>query len=350
MVDAKSLLALLRLCPLKSDTRPECVDSIEEDLVGRAERLALAVHMYVVGLGYVLTRTGEGTQSGADSARGFSADSMAKADTREQREGEAWNNTPGVYVFHYNSDGMQDAFHGDVVMKCLIAGQDLIVHVQCHREGVETTGPKQDDSLDECSVSLSIPEYTTGKGRQGSSSLGYKDLDALVTKLNCGIGMQLDSSMVRSTSESLSEKDTETGRKSGPSGGYSKGEMVPSDDDQIDNRDTRVGYGDVVPPGIRPPGSLSEPGGLGRGGGMMVGPHHPIFGPSRIDDPGYDPSIGEGRGGLPPGARWDPIGPPGTPGFRPSDFQRKKSSREHPHPDIMPPGRGAGTDWDSFFG
>eukprot|EP00890_Picochlorum_soloecismus_P001987 jgi/Picsp_1/278/NSC_00277-R1_probable proteasome inhibitor-like isoform 1 len=347
MVDAKSLLALLRLCPLKSDSRSECSCNIEEDIISRAEGLALAVHMYVVGLGYVLTRTGEGTQCGVDNARGYSADPIAKeADVREKIEHVDWNNTPGVYVFHYTSDGMQDTFHGEVVMKCLIAGQDLIVHVQRHKEGIETTEPENDDKFADCSVSLNIPEYTTGKGVQSSSNLGYKDLDALISKLNCGIGMQLEPSMVRPTPEGLSQRDTETRRNSGPPVGYTSVEMVPSDDDQID---TRVGYGDVVPPGIRHPGSLSEPGGLGRGGGMMVGPHHPIFGPSRIDDPGYDPSI-EGRGGLPPGARWDPIGPPGTPGFRPSDFQRRKSSREHPHPDIMPPGRGAGTHWDSFFG
>ena len=78
--------------------------------------------------------------------------------------------------------------------------------------------------------------------------------------------MQLEPSMVRPTPEGLSQRDTETRRNSGPPVGYTSVEMVPSDDDQID---TRVGYGDMVPPGIRHPGSLSEPGGLGRGGGMM---------------------------------------------------------------------------------
>ena len=350
MVDAKSLIALLRLCPLKANTPSNHGSNIEEDIVSRAERLTLAVHMYVVGLGYLLTRTGEGTQLEAENATGYKAESIAKDDGTERTEGSDWNNTPGVYVFHYTNDGTQDTFHGEVVMKSLVVGEDLIVHIQRHKEGIDTAEPKDDSILDECSVSLNISEYTTGEGVQGISNLGYKGLDALVSKLNSEIGVHLDPAKGQSTSEGLSERDTESQRKYVPPVGYNDGEMNPSHDgEQMDTRDTRVGYGDVVPPGIRPPGSLIEPGGLGRGGGMMVGPHHPIFGPRRIDDPEYDPSI-EGRGGLPPGARWDPIGPPGTPGFRPSDFQRRQSSREHPHPDIMPPGRGAGANWDSFFG
>jgi proteasome inhibitor subunit 1 (PI31) len=351
MVDAKSLLALLRLCPLKADTSSKYDSSIEEDIISRAERLTLAVHMYVLGLGYLLTRTGEGTQLEAENATGFSAEPIGRDDSTERTEGLSWNSTPGVYVFHYTTDGMQDVFHGEVDLKCLIVGEDLIVHVQRHKKEVDTKEASQDSVLDDCSMSLNILEYTTEKDVQVSSDLGYKGLDALVSKLNSGIGVHLDPATRVSASKGLSEKDTESQKTSVPPVGHNNGEMVPPHDgEQMDTRDTRVGYGDVVPPGIRPPGSLGEPGGLGRGGGMMVGPHHPIFGPSRIDDPAYDPSIEPSRGGLPPGARWDPIGPPGTPGFRPTDFQRRPSSREHPHPDIMPPGRGAGTNWDSFFG
>lgn len=68
------------------------------------------------------------------------------------------------------------------------------------------------------------------------------------------------------------------------------------------------------PPGCSNPGpaGLME-GGPRMGGGMLVGPGDPMFGPGRM---------GGGVGGppghaLPPGARWDPIGPPGLPGFHP---------------------------------
>lgn len=72
-----------------------------------------------------------------------------------------------------------------------------------------------------------------------------------------------------------------------------------------------IGSNDAVPPGFRPPGygSLQEPfpGGIGGTGGMHMGP----------DDPLIAGRAGRGRQGrsglLPPGARYDPIGPPGMP-------------------------------------
>ncbi len=69
---------------------------------------------------------------------------------------------------------------------------------------------------------------------------------------------------------------------------------------------------------MRPPGAPDIPGAPGflggggglpgvGGGGMHVGPDDPLFA-GRM-------GVGRGRGGglMPPGARWDPIGPPGMP-------------------------------------
>ena len=76
-----------------------------------------------------------------------------------------------------------------------------------------------------------------------------------------------------------------------------------------------LGASDVVPPGLRAPGQPGMgplPGvpGLGGTGGMHMGPNDPLFG----GHPGIRPPggmAGPGRGGMPPGARWDPIAPPG---------------------------------------
>ncbi|KAK4126435.1 hypothetical protein N657DRAFT_688965 [Parathielavia appendiculata] len=72
-----------------------------------------------------------------------------------------------------------------------------------------------------------------------------------------------------------------------------------------------AGAGGIGPGGLRRPGD-GEPGGLGNGGGGM----HPTF-----DDPlfrGPRPG-GDGDetfgGQVPPGARWDPLGPGGQPRF-----------------------------------
>ncbi len=72
-----------------------------------------------------------------------------------------------------------------------------------------------------------------------------------------------------------------------------------------------LGSHDAVPPGFCPPGygGLQEPfpGGMGRTGGMHMGPDDPLFaGRSGMQRPG--------RPGMnPAGARYDPIGPPGMP-------------------------------------
>lgn len=68
---------------------------------------------------------------------------------------------------------------------------------------------------------------------------------------------------------------------------------------------------------------------------MLVGPHDPIFDARyRIPD-----SSGELVGpSHPSGARWDPIGPPGTPGFLPD--QERRRTPPSIHPDIMQPGPG----------
>lgn len=72
-----------------------------------------------------------------------------------------------------------------------------------------------------------------------------------------------------------------------------------------------LGSGDAVPPGFRPPGNgglqVPFPGGMGRSGGMHMGPDDPLFaGRAGMQRPG--------RPGMnPPGARYDPIGPPGMP-------------------------------------
>mmetsp|Transcript_9894 Transcript_9894/g.25224 ORF Transcript_9894/g.25224 Transcript_9894/m.25224 type:complete len:237 (-) Transcript_9894:164-874(-) len=113
-----------------------------------------------------------------------------------------------------------------------------------------------------------------------------------------------------------------------------------------------VGADDLVPPGIRPPGSIHP--GLGpfggRGGGLRgshVGPDDPIFSGMGGRRDGRRPP----GPGLPPGARWDPINPQGIPGFHPDDFipdGRPVRDRDV-HPDIGPP-PGGGGGMDHMFG
>jgi len=88
------------------------------------------------------------------------------------------------------------------------------------------------------------------------------------------------------------------------------------------------GHDDLFPaPGA---GFYPQSGGMGGGGGMHVGPNDPRFFPSNPF-----PSPSGGPGSVPPGGRFDPIGPPDVPGFEPSRFVRRS---RHPgggtHPDL----------------
>ncbi|MCO5568388.1 hypothetical protein L7F22_022087 [Adiantum nelumboides] len=68
-------------------------------------------------------------------------------------------------------------------------------------------------------------------------------------------------------------------------------------------------------------------------GGMLVGPHDPRWGSMGY---GEMPILPDGdRGILPPGARYDPVGPPGVPGFEPGRFRRGRHSPGRvPNPDL----------------
>ncbi|KAI8979785.1 PI31 proteasome regulator N-terminal-domain-containing protein [Mycotypha africana] len=90
-------------------------------------------------------------------------------------------------------------------------------------------------------------------------------------------------------------------------------------------------------------GGVSMP---GRGSGMYVGPDHPIFG-SRSGDDLEDPTGIYGgpqplpRGAVPPGARFDPIGPFGRPPVRPPSGRGRSGPRRlfpgEPNNDELPP-------------
>ncbi|XP_073356703.1 probable proteasome inhibitor [Aegilops tauschii subsp. strangulata] len=65
---------------------------------------------------------------------------------------------------------------------------------------------------------------------------------------------------------------------------------------------------------------------------MHVGPNDPRFFPTNPSTPFGD------LGSVPPGRRYDPIGPPGVPGFEPSRFVRhsrhSSPSGGSTHPDL----------------
>ncbi|EPQ25893.1 uncharacterized protein PFL1_06566 [Pseudozyma flocculosa PF-1] len=125
------------------------------------------------------------------------------------------------------------------------------------------------------------------------------------------------------------------GRQGGPSGGF--------------------GGGGVPSPFPRGPGGMGIP---DTGGGMYVGPNHPMF-RDRFQGGGGGGGAGIGGGIVPPGARYDPIGPGGMgmgiprPGPRGPDVGGplpQPGTRRDGEPDwdeLRPPGNNNG--YDNMF-
>lgn len=261
-----------------------------------------------------------------------------------------WNRIPGVYIFLYQDAEMSRT---PLHLKCIKSGSSMVVH-WCALDGAHSPGVQNFD----------IEHFTT---EDSNVPRAYQNINELIATLDETLGkdmkvcssndekLGIDVSEKKSSGIQRAQKDTlgeksfapeeislvndKSGTLEGPKQTNLKKPQIPL---------YGVGYEDVNPPGIPGPGfhPVPRPEGLPhQGGGMHVGPHHPMFGPGKLE---INPDEGSsGSGTLPPGARWDPIAPPGMEGFRPGDFQKNKTGK--PHPDMMQPGPGR-TDFDSFFG
>lgn len=314
------------------------------------DKVAYALHAYIMAQNYKLVAVGP------------QADVPSEVFASDMPEINVSGTIPlvdeGVYAFGYqDTEHRRPALHikGVVVPANQVQGNAVLVHWSAI-EG--NSGANAQPVLE-----LMTAEYTTKDRAEVPQAV--KNMEQLVKTLDSafghvlGIGVGIGaaksnilplnappgSSSRSSGEEGPRERGVDQGRGAQPSQGSWPLEERPLPPGILPST---VGYDDVVPPGFRPPGMVG--GGIPEGpphpgGGMLVGPDHPMFGPGRLQAP---PST-DGRGGvLPPGARWDPIGPPGTRGFFPEGGRR--SDGEHPHPDIAQPGPGRGTDWTSFYG
>jgi len=257
----------------------------------------------------------------------------------------------GVYSFvvdaeHQSVEGVSggqvcliDQLHVRVIL-----GKDAIVHCSRHIFQKDETGTIElEETFQQALEALIGQKFTTctvGMSSEGmftmdvasfvdeSESYGLKNIDAFLSIL----AGELCQGCTQSVTTGAAVREGQ------PSPSIPEASQRSMEFEDPSSRDTRVGYADMNP---------VDPSRAGQGlgpGGMMVGPHHPIFGRGRLDPP-------SGREGhLPPGARWDPIGPPGTQGFFPGDFERRNQANRdvHPdmvHPDIMQPGRSQPPDW-----
>ncbi|XP_020681919.2 probable proteasome inhibitor [Dendrobium catenatum] len=231
---------------------------------------------------------------------------------------EGWNELDDAYGFVY-SKSEKDAKKA-ILVKCLPLEDYLMVDV------VELKGEQKEPFH----LQILVEDYLADSGAQ-QTNYGdmYKNLQGLVKSLNTVILEQLEPKCkaVASASPSRSSSIDKLGTHQGPADGLPPhNEPMPS--------------GLVYPPIAPYGGNDLYPGpgagffperGSGMGGGMLVGPNDPrFFGPS-----GGPGSIGGIPRGVPPGARFDPYGPPDVPGFEPQRFVRRpRRPGGGVHPDL----------------
>ncbi|XP_038981766.1 probable proteasome inhibitor isoform X4 [Phoenix dactylifera] len=196
---------------------------------------------------------------------------------------EGWNELEDSYGFLYSKT--EKGQKKNVLVRCLVIGDILAI------DGLNLEGEQKEPF----NLQIKVNDYLYDDGNM-TSNYGelYKDLKGLIKNLNSGILAKLEPK-VGSSGEGLHKSTAEPAIR--------------------------------IPVDHQPQNSGSS----GVGGDMLVGPNDPRwFGSGEF--PG---SLG-GLPSVPPGARFDPYGPPGVPGFEPSRFARRpRQPGSGAHPDVQ---------------
>ncbi|XP_062095450.1 probable proteasome inhibitor [Humulus lupulus] len=273
------------------------------------DKLAFAVHASFLSSGFVLTATG--TPALSDTTHSSSSSSSS-----DEVGIDGWNDVDGEYAFVYTNPekGSQK-----VLVKCLVMNDKLLVDALAN------------GSSEPVHLEINVGDYI-GENGNNNYSTQFKKLDKLVNSLDSEIFSKLDGSSKASSSTNLRSSDT---REEARNYVNEPGARVPEF-----SRDQIHPSGFVYPPVYPVGGSDLYPGpGAGmyppRGdfgsGSMLLGPNDP-----RWFGGGGEPGFPGGLPGVPPGARFDPYGPPGVPGFEPNRFTRgpQRPGRGGTHPDL----------------
>nr|XP_022301346.1 proteasome inhibitor PI31 subunit-like [Crassostrea virginica] len=212
---------------------------------------------------------------------------------------EGWNSCPSFYAIRYSSKNEKDAVY---ILKVIQIEDDFLVHFM--KKGTEAVE----------SLNVRTADYTTGNIE--TYNRAFKNLDELCSLFKSTI---VDP-VLKPQSTSSAPTSTNTDRVRGQRSRLEEEDPLRVPPRRPPYRDTG-GWNEPDDPFSIGRGDL-DPFAAGRGGGM-------VFDPLRTGVPGMrpDPSAGLPRrlppGAVPPGARFDPFGPPGT--------------GPVPDPDHMPP-------------
>ncbi|KAK8632306.1 hypothetical protein V6N13_072700 [Hibiscus sabdariffa] len=275
------------------------------------DKVAFAVHATFLSAGFVLAATGP-------AALGDSVFSSTSTD--EVGIGN-WNQFEDHYAFVYTNP---EKGSKKVLVKCLVMDRKLLVDTLAE----DSSQPLHLEIEYLSSLPLFCVDDYVGENISGNFSALYKNLEKLVN----GLEKEVISKLYCSTSST----DPPSSVTGGGSRHYGPGVTIN------EPRGPQTHPSGVVMPPVNPiggsdllpgPGAGMYPtrGGFGGDGGMLLGPNDP-----RWFGVGGEHGFPGAQPGIPPGARFDPYGPPGVPGFEPSRFTRNPPRRPGGgiHPDL----------------
>lgn len=272
------------------------------------DKVAFAVHAAFISSGYLLTATGNPA---------FSETALSSTSTDEVGI-ERWNELQDDYAFVYFNP---EKGSKKVLVKCLVMNDKLLVAALA------------DGASEPIHLEINVEDCVAENGGTNYSGQ-FKNLDKLVKTLDKDILSKLDSSSDKPTSsetrpgqrQNLNEPGMGVAEPQHPQT-YPAGLVYPPVNP--------IGGSDLFPgPGA---GMYPTRGDFGSGS-MLLGPNDPRW----FGGVGGDPSFPGGQPGVPPGARFDPYGPPGVPGFEPNRFTRMpRRPGGGTHPDLQHFGTGS---------
>ncbi|KAH7684058.1 proteasome inhibitor subunit 1 (PI31) protein [Dioscorea alata] len=263
------------------------------------DKLAFAIHATFMAAGHSLIATGRPAFSDQPPSDGPEVGM------------EGWNELEDSYGFVYSKSHQGKKMN--LLVKCLAVDDALMV------DTVDLGEPQKEPLHLQINLKDYVSEDSNGMTNYGDAYKNFKGLvkiidDGILAKAEPKVEASSSSGVRSGRSESVIPDVTSVGHGLDPSS-LTYPPVFPSS------------HSDLYPS----PGAGVLPfRGPNIGGDMLVGPNDP-----RWSGLGQVSPSGGGVPALPPGARYDPIGPPGVPGFEPGRFVRvPPRSGRRPHPDL----------------
>ena len=315
-----------------------------------ADRLAFLVHAVVLAAGHRLVATGPGS----------SAERTASMDFAGDISHDGWNAVPGEYEFWYlpeggggggvpasagaaPAEGAVPAY--SLALKLLAMGDNLVAYAFTTALAKESAGGRG-GIAETClrTAELNVGQHVDASAVAGGDlARSFKNVSATLADVERFLWGARPAASASAAGITAGAGPSRAPASGGIAGSERGGPALPRVPVYIPPPLPGIG-GWAPPPGgpygigaedLAPPGLFPPPFWGGAGGGGVVGPRHPAWG---LIDPARPPVPG-----LPEGARFDPYGPPGFPGFEPGRFgdgAPPRQGRPPVHPDIGAPPEG----------